>query len=169
MLGVAEKTARRWLANPYPPNTVSRTDPRVRAYALPEIVTRLRLRKKEGLDSAELLRLVAFDTEVRAARAAEEIWVGEEPINRAALFYSSLLPEEKSRAIESMAHVRRAATSCGLSGVEGMAKMSLIHPAIVRFILSGQANELPVGDAGWQSFAKAIWAVNPNEIYEAAA
>jgi len=64
---------------------------------------------------------------------------------------------------------RHATVAAGLSGINRLAQIALIQPGIVRFILSGEVDELPVNDSGWQSFSKALWAVNPPvENYEAA-
>ncbi|MEX5726673.1 hypothetical protein Ga0609869_000026 [Rhodovulum iodosum] len=63
-----------------------------------------------------------------------------------------------------------AAIAAGLPRVERLRQITLIHPACVRFILAGEANELPVGEAGWAAWIKAIDVVNiPTTIEQEAA
>jgi len=163
LLGVSDQSLYRWLANPYPANHFSRPAPRGRTYALPEIVVRLRQRRKSGLSGDELSRVVEFDTQSRATRADDALWLGDGAQDRSAAFFAALDNEETERARECMKAVRHAATDTGLCGVNRLAQITLIQPGVVRFILTGQGDEMPVGDAGWSAFVKAIWAVNPAE------
>ncbi|EPX82124.1 hypothetical protein Salmuc_02493 [Salipiger mucosus DSM 16094] len=89
-------------------------------------------------------------------------------VNRSEAFYASLRGEEIERARAVTKAIRGAAVGAGLSGINRLAQITIIHPGFVRFILSGETDELPVTDAGWHSFAKPLWAVNPSEQYEAA-
>jgi len=166
ILGVSDQSLYRWLARPYPVHHFSDVKPRGRTYALPEIVARLRQRSRDGLSGADLGSVVAFDTQARAARGDDILWLGEGAQDRAASFLAALEGEEVERARACMKAVRHAATQTGLSGVNRLSQIALIHPGLVRFILTGQTNELPVGNAGWESFTKAIWAVNPVHNYE---
>ncbi|WP_333848268.1 hypothetical protein [Phaeobacter italicus] len=169
LLGVPHRSLWRWLSAPYPPHHFSETAPRGRTYALPEIVARLRKRRDWGLSGEGLARVLAFDTETRAARQADCLWLGDDAQGRAASFFAALTGEETERARDVMKTMRNAAAAAGLPAISRMGQIALIQPGSVRFILSGEADELPAGDAGWQSFAKAIWAVNPSENYEVAA
>jgi len=163
LLGVCDQSLYRWLSGPYPAHNFAN---RARHYALPEIVARLRERRARGLHGDDIAALVNFDTQTRAARADDALWLGDGAQDRSAAFFAALTGEETERARDCMKAVRHAATDTGLSGVNRLAQIALIQPGIVRFILSGQADELPVGDGGWQSFVKAVWAVNPAENYK---
>ncbi|WP_416369682.1 hypothetical protein [Tritonibacter mobilis] len=169
LLGVPHRSLWRWLSAPYPPHHFSETAPRGRTYALPEVVARLRKRRDLGLSGEDLARVMAFDTETRAARQADCLWLGDDAQRRAASLFAALDDEETERARGCMKAMRNAAASAGLSGVSRLGQIAIIHPGVVRYVLSDAADELPAGDAGWQSFAKAIWAVNPSENYEVAA
>ena len=169
LLAVPYRSLWRWLSDPYPPHHFSETAPRGRTYALPEIVARLRERRARGLSGEDLAALVAFDTEARAARQADCLWLGDDAQGRAASFFAALDGEETERARDVMKTMRNAAAAAGMSGISRLGQIAIIHPGVVRYVLSGAAHELPAGDAGWQSFAKAIWAVNPAENYEVAA
>lgn len=166
LLGVSDQSVFRWLSGPYPSHIFTS---RARHYALPEIVGRLRERRARGLTGADLAALVAYDTQTRAARDTDSLWLGDGAQDRAASFFAALIGEEVERARDCMKAVRHAATDTGLSGVNRLAQIALIQPGLVRFILTGEADERPVGDGGWQSFAKALWAVNPAENIEVAA
>lgn len=168
VLGVSDKSVFRWLSGPYPTFVWSNCTPRGRTYALPEIVARLRERRARGLYGDDLSALVAYDTAARAQAGDDGLWLDKDAQDRAAAFYAALHGEETERARDVMKAMRRAALAAGLSGVNRLAQIALIHPGVVRFILSGEADELPMTDGGWQSFAKALWAVNPSEHYEAA-
>lgn len=161
LLAVSEQSPYRWLARPYPPHS----RPNGRAYALPEVVARIRQRGAKSLrHGAAILKLVAFDAEIRAERESEGadfLWLGEGAEERSAAFFAVLSPEEAERAREVRKEVRNAAACAGLTGVDRLGHISLILPATVRYVLSAEANELPVGDAGWRSFTSALWAVNP--------
>lgn len=168
ILHSTDQSLYRWLARPYPVHHVATQAPKGRTYALPEIVARLRDRRHLGLHGDDLAAVVTFDTETRAARDSDFLWLGDDALDRAAAFFAALSGEEVERARDVMKAVRNAAIGCGLTGVNRLGQIALIHPAVVRFVLTGEADELPIG-AGWQSFAKAIWAVNPAESYEVAA
>ena len=169
LLAATDRSLHRWLAHPYPVHHIPTISPRGRTFALPEIVVRLRKRRSVGLDGDDLARVVAFDTATRTQRQVDDMWIGEDAQGRAASFFAALDGEEDERARACKREVRNAATSCSLTGVSRLGQIALIHPGIVRYILTDEANELPVGDAGWQSFAKALWAVNPAEHLEEAA
>lgn len=169
LLGVSDQSLYRWLSGPYPVNHFSRSAPRGRTYAPPEIVVRLRERRARGLTGADLAAVVAHDSAVRAQNGDDGLWLDHDALDRSAAFYVSLRGEEVERARDCMKAVRHAATDTGLCGVNRLAQVALIQPGIVRFILTGEADELPVGNAGWCAFVKAIWAVNPAENIEVAA
>lgn len=50
LLNVTDRSAYRWLSNPYPRHIGA-----TRHYALPEVVARLRLRRKAGLKGDDLM------------------------------------------------------------------------------------------------------------------
>lgn len=168
LLSVSDQSTYRWLSAPYPTFVWSNCTPRGRTYALPEIVARLRERRRGGLDGDDLAALVAHDVAARAQNGDDGLWLDKDAQDRAAAFYAAFDGEERERARSVMKAVRAAAMAVGLSGINRLAQIALIHAGVVRFILSGEADELPVTDGGWQSFAKALWAVNPSEQYEAA-
>lgn len=165
LLGVSDRSVFRWLSGPYPIHVFTS---RARNYALPEIVGRLRERRARGLYD-DLAALVEHDTTVRTQNGDDGLWLDHDAQDRAAAFYAALCGEETERARDVMKAMRRAAMSAGLNGVNRLAQIALIHPGVVRFVLTGEADELPMTDGGWQSFAKAIWAVNPAENFEVAA
>ena len=168
LLGVSDQSLYRWLSDPYPTFVWSNCSPRGRTYALPEVVARLREHRRKGL-YGDLAALVAHDTDVRAQNGEDGLWLDHDAQDRSAAFCAALAGDETERARSVMKAMRGAAMAAGLSGINRLAQVALIHTGVVRFILSGEADELPVGDAGWQSFAKALWAVNPPvEKYEAA-
>lgn len=168
LLSVSDQSVYRWLSDPYPTFVWSNCTPRGRTYALPEIVARLRERRARGLEGDDHAALVALDTAVRARNGDDGLWLDRDALDRSAAFYAALVGEETERARAVMKATRGAALAVGLSGINRLAQIALINPGVVRFILSGEGDELPVTDAGWQSFAKALWAVNPSEHYEAA-
>ncbi|MBS4009163.1 MAG: hypothetical protein KGZ72_00250 [Roseovarius sp.] len=139
--------------------------PRGVMYALPEAVIFLRANRKRGLCSDDLARVVTFDANERATRAAtplypDDIWLGIDPESRAGAFWAALTPEERERARLIQKDVAGAAIAAGVARVERLRNITLIHPAAVRFILTGEGDELPVGRAGWRAWAKAIDVVN---------
>ena len=164
LLNVTDRSAYRWLSNPYPRHVGA-----TRRYALPEVVARLRLRRNNGLSGEDLRRVVTFDSE---ARSKEEIfhnanfmWLGDDADERAGEFRAALEGEEVERAREVQKEVRAAALQTGLPSVERLRQI-VLHPSAVRFILTGSASETPCGDTGWVSFTKALWAINPERIQQ---
>lgn len=173
LLGVSDQSIFRWMARPYPPFHDFRCAPRGKMFALPETVARLRERRRGGLGGDDLSRLVHFDAQIRAERArqgADDLWLGDDPEGRAAAFRAALTGEEEERARSAQKTVTGAAMAVGVPRVERLRRITLIHPACVRFILSGEAEELPVGDAGWTAWLKAVDVVNiPATIEQEAA
>lgn len=169
LLGASDQSLYRWLSDPYPTFVWSNCNPRGRTYALPEIVARLRERRRGGLYGEDLAALVAHDTAVRAQNGDDGLWLDRDAQDRSGAYYAALCGEEAERAREIMKAIRGAATEARLSGINRLTQITLIQPGIVQFILSGEASELPVTYGGWQSFAKALWAVNPTENIEVAA
>jgi len=165
-LGVATKRSLiRWF-QPRPVAHVVSGSPKGILYPLPEVVARIRQRSQRsqrGLSGDVLHRVVTFDAQVRAERGTDDIYLGEQAQRRATEFACSLAPEEAERARGIQRQVREAAIRSGLPGVEHLRQITLIHPAVVRFVLSSQADELPCGDAGWRSWVSALWAVNPEK------
>ncbi len=161
-LGVATKRSLvRWF-QPRPVAHVVSGSPKGVLYPLPEVVARIRQRSQRGLSGDVLHRVVTFDSQVRARRG-DDIYLGEHAQCRSAEFACSLAPEEAERARGIQRQVREAAIRSGLPGVEHLRQITLIHPAVVRYVLSNQADELPWGDAGWRSWISALWAVNPEK------
>jgi hypothetical protein len=171
LLGSCHRSLWRWFKAPSYPLHFAATSPKGRTYALPEVVTRLREARHTGLTGAELRRVVAYDTATRAVRGDDFLWIGGDAQTRAKTFLAVLDGEETERARAIMGELRNALSRSGLSGIDRLATSTCIHPAAVRFILTDSADELPIGD-GWESFARAIWAVNPieniNELREVA-
>lgn len=164
LLGVSDQSLFRWLAHPYPEHIFSERAPRGRTYALPEIVTRLRERRGRGLFGNDLSRVVTFDASVRQSRGADVLWLGDDAKGRAASFFAALTGEEAERARACCREVHSAAIASGLPGADWLSHAALLHPAVARFVLVGDPAEVPLGSKGWQSFAKALWAVNPAPI-----
>lgn len=167
-LGVAKKRSLiRWF-QPRPVAHVVSGSPKGILYPLPEVVARIRQRSRRsrrsqrGLSGDVLHRVVTFDAQVRAKRG-DDIYLGEHAQCRSAEFACSLAPEEAERARGIQRQVREAAIRSGLPGVEHLRQITLIHPAVVRYVLSNQSDELPCGDAGWRSWVSALWAVNPDK------
>lgn len=159
-LNVAERSFYRWFAHPYP---LHQLGGKARWFALPETVTRLRDRRQWGLFGEDLARLVDIDTLVRAERAyggMDDLWLGAHPETRACAFYEALTGEERERARLFQKSVSGAAIDAGLPRVERLRNITLIHPATVRYFLTGEGDELPVGDAGWRAWVKAADVVN---------
>lgn len=173
LLGVSDQSIFRWMARPYPPFHDFRCAPRGKMFAPPEIVIRLRERRRGGLGGDALYRVVDFDMRVRAERArqgADDLWLGDDPESRAAAFRAALTGEEEERARLVQQTVANAALDAGVPRVERLRQITIIHPACIRFILIGEAEELPVGDAGWAAWIKAIDVVNiPTTIEQEAA
>ncbi|MEO9632437.1 MAG: hypothetical protein ABJG14_18550 [Sulfitobacter sp.] len=171
LLSITDRTVYRWLSGPYPRHALPKN---VRTYALPEVVARLRLRRKNGLSGDDLHRVVTFDSVARSKaelfQNADFMWLDDDAEARAKEFVAVLEGEEVERARAVQRAVRAAALAGGLTGVQRLTEIALIHPGAARFILTGSAAETPCGDAGWQSFTKALWAINPkqNQILEAA-
>jgi len=144
-------------------------------YALPEVVTLLRANRKRGLYGDNLARVVAYDTGERAERAAspgfpDDVWLGGTPQARAEAFRAALTDEEGERARLVQKATAHAALVAGVPRVERLRQITIIHPACVRFILTGDVEELPVGDAGWAAWIKAVDVVNiPTTIEKEAA
>ena len=167
LLRVSDQSLYRWLAKPYPFHVSKTKTGSAKCYALPEIVARLRERRERGLVGGDLCQIVAHDTAVRSARGFDDLWLGEKITERAASFSCACSErDEAARAQLCGAQVREAALSAGLPDAERLAGICILHPAIVRFTLTGQDDELPVNNAGWTSFAKALWAVNPPNTQE---
>ena len=160
-LGVATKRSLvRWF-QPRPVVHSVSGSPKGVLYPLPEVVARIRQRSKRGLFGDVLHRVVTFDSQVRAQRGTDDIYLGDSAPERAADFVCCLSPEEAERARGVQRQVREAAIRSGLPGVEHLRQIILTHPAAARFILSNQSDELPCGAGGWSSFTNALWAVNP--------
>tara|TARA_R110002012_G_scaffold248926_1_gene425587 strand:+ start:829 stop:1119 length:291 start_codon:yes stop_codon:yes gene_type:complete len=68
LLNVTDRSVWRWMHEPYPRHTLPKN---VRTYALPEVVARLRQRRKNGLTGDDLRRVVTFDS---AARSRAELF-----------------------------------------------------------------------------------------------
>lgn len=161
-LGGVKRTLIRWL-QPRPLVHVVSGSPKGILYPLPEVVARIRQRSQNGLSGDFLNKVVTFDAQVRAERGTDDIYLGDSAPERAAEFVCCLSPEEAERARGVQRQVREAAIRSGLPGVEYLRQITLIHPAVVRYVLSSQANELPWGDSGWRSWVSALWAVNPEK------
>ena len=164
-LGVSERAFYRWMAQPYPIHHENGRMPRGRLFALPELVARLRCRRKRGLYGAELARVVDFDASERAPKGSDDLWLGDAPEERAAAFCEALTGEEMDRARMLQKTVTDAALSAAVPRIARLRECVLIHPAAVRFILTGCAAELPVGD-GWASWVRALSVVNIPTIIE---
>ncbi|WP_167647627.1 hypothetical protein [Mameliella alba] len=134
---------------------------RARWYDLPTVVARLRERRKRGCFGDDLAALVDADTferlEIRGGQ--DELFLGDDALGRSVDFYAALVGEEAPRASAVRREVRKGAVSAGLIGVDRLSQVALLQPGIVRYILTGQADELPRGD-GWRSFTSGLWAVN---------
>lgn len=171
LIDVGEKSIFRWFSAPYPRHALLKS---VRNYALPEVVARLRLRRKRGLYSADLASVVTFDTNARSKREVcenvEFMWLGDDAEERAGEFWAVLDGEEVERARSVQKEVRAAAIQAGLPGVGRLRQKALVHPSAARFILSGEAVEIPCTDGGWRNWTAALWAINPeqNQLLEAA-
>ncbi|QFT80908.1 hypothetical protein FIU89_09835 [Roseovarius sp. THAF27] len=172
LLSVSDQSIYRWTAKPYPPFHDFRCSPRGKMFALPDIVVWFRERRKRGLYEDDLSRVVEFDAHVRAERArdgVDDLWLGDAPEARAEGFLKALTGEEFERARLVQKTTTSFAMAVGVPRIERLRKIVLIHPGCVRFILTGEHDELPVGDAGWASWVKAIEVVNiPIEEKEAA-
>ncbi|MEQ8896320.1 MAG: hypothetical protein RID23_04455 [Roseovarius sp.] len=163
LLGVSDQSLYRWMAHPYPPFHDFRRAPRGKMFAVPDTVARLRQRRKRGLHGSDLSEVVAFDAQVRAERArhgADDLWLGIDPEPRAEAFRAALTGEEGERARLVQKTVANTALDAGVPRVERLRQIVLIHPAAVRFILANEGDELPIGDAGWTAWIKAIDIVN---------
>ena len=113
--------------------------------------------------------MVVFDTVARAKRehaGAEFMWLGDDAEARAEEFRAALEGEEVERVRSVQKEVRAAAIQAGLPGVERLRQIALIHPGAARFILSGEAAEIPCTDAGWRNWTSALWAINPETIQQ---
>jgi hypothetical protein len=174
LLGVSDRSIWRWMDGVTTFTDFGRA-PRGHMYALPEVVTALRAKRRGGLSGDDLARVVGHDTAKRAERAGalgypDDIWLGGTPEARADAFRASLAGEEEERARLVQKTVTDAAIAAGAPRVERLRQITIIHPAAVRFILTGDFEELPVGDAGWTAWVKAIDLVNtPTTIEEEAA
>lgn len=160
LLGVSDQSIYRWMARPYPVNHDFARAPRGRMFALPEVVVRLRERRKQGLFGSQLARVVEFDRAVRAEREFDDHWLGECPESRTDRFAAVLTDAENERFSFCRRAVGNAAVSCGLHGIERLRHIILVHPGVARFVLTGQAEELPVSDIGWQSWVRALDVLN---------
>ncbi|MGY9039622.1 hypothetical protein DSM110277_01640 [Sulfitobacter pontiacus] len=160
-LGVATKRSLvRWF-QPRPVAHVVSGSPKGILYPLPEVVARIRQRSQRGLSGDVLHRVVTLDAQVRSLRGDDDIYLGEHAQRRVSEFVCCLSPAESERARGAQRQVRESAIL--LPGVEYLRQITLIHPAVVRYVLSNQADELPCGDAGWRSWVSALWAVNPEK------
>ncbi len=160
-LGVATKRSLiRWF-QPRPVAHMVSGSPKGVLYPLPEVVARIRQRSQRGLSGDVLHRVVTFDSQVRAQRGTDDIYLGDSAPERAAEFVCCLAPEEAERARGVSRQVREVASRNCLPAAEHLRRTVLIHPAAARFILSNQSDELPCGDAGWRSWVSALWAINP--------
>jgi len=173
-LSVSDRSIWRWMDGVATFHDFGRA-PRGHMYALPEVISLFRARRRAGLSGDELTRVVTHDTCERAERAGtlgypDDIWLGGSPEARAEAFRASLAGEEEERARLVQKTVTGAAIAAGVPRVERLRQIALIHPACVRFILTGEADELPVGDAGWTAWIKAVDVVNiPTTIEQEAA
>lgn len=164
VMGVHVRSLMRWVSNSSPAFDFG-CAPRGVMYSLPEIVAVLRANRKKGLYGDDLRRVVEFDACERAARASvplfpDDIWLGGDPEGRTAAFWASLTAEERERVRLVQKNVAGAAIAAGVPRVERLRNITLIHPAAVRFVLTGDGEELPANDAGWRGWVKAIDVVN---------
>ncbi|QFT97387.1 hypothetical protein FIU85_08745 [Roseovarius sp. THAF8] len=163
LLSVSDQSIYRWTAKPYPPFHDFRCKPRGKMFALPDIVVWFRERRKRALYGDDLSRVVEFDAHVRAERARDgvnDLWLGDVPEARAEAFLKALTGEEVERARLVQKTATSAAIAAGLPRISRLSNIVLIHPGCIRFILTSEGEELPVGDAGWSSWIKAIDVVN---------
>lgn len=165
LLDVAPRSFERWLPRPIPVHVDFSAAPRGRMYALPEVLTFLRANRKRGLYGDDLARIVKYDTSERAERAAspgfpDDVWLGGTPEVRSESFRAALIGAEVERARLVQKAVGQAAVVAGVPRVERLRQIVLIHPAVVRFILANEGDELPAGDAGWKSWVRAVDIVN---------
>jgi hypothetical protein len=165
LLNVSARSIWRWLSPNYPPSVCFGRSPRL--YALIDIVPRLRATRAAGLEGGDLAALVTFDAAVRGRRSADDLWLGGDDAGaRATAFLECLSDEERTRAREVGRTIRSAITAAGLTDADRLALTAMIQPGIVRYVLSGDRAELPVGQRGEESFARALWAMNPPSTIE---
>lgn len=138
-------------------------------YRLRDVVARLRDKlptdngkdhcvRQGGLYGEDLENIVALDALRRREMDVDDIYVGDDPDSIAALL-RALTEEETERLRDMRIAFTYAAAACGLSPERYVDKL-ILHPAILRYTLTGDEEELPTLH-GWPSFARAFAVTNP--------
>ena len=163
ILGTTYQTTFNWMAkhpDRHPTHYVSRVAPRGKFYRLADLVIRLREMRKGGFKGGALEAVVQHDADVRRAAGHEDLYIGEDIEARAEKLVAALDPHEANLLKGCMAGFTNAAVAAGCVGIARTRKALILHPGILRFVLTRDRSELPVGDLGWFSFAKAFCVMN---------
>jgi len=170
LFGWSYQSTYRWFSrhpDGYPPHT---NRDRGRYFRLEDVVGRLRDARKRGLYGEELEAVVKHDAKVRRTASHEDLYIGEDVERRADKVIAALTPNELDRLKACKKAFTSAAISAGSIGLTRLRHALILHPAILRYVLTKNNAELPVGDLGWFSFSKALCVVNvvPSNEMEAA-
>jgi len=151
---------------------------RVIFYRLRDVVVRLRDKlpttnskdhcvRQGGLYGEDLANIVALDALRRREMEVDDIYVGDDPDGIRDLL-RSLTEDETERYRDMRVAFTYAAAACGLTPERYVDRL-ILHPAILRYTLTGDEEELPTLH-GWPSWARAFATVNlPNDIEKVAA
>jgi hypothetical protein len=128
-------------------------------YALPDILSKLRSTRQRGLAGGDLLVVVQNDALVRgdAGLTGPSIWLGEDRFTRARHVLKVLTPEERERLAEIRTYFSQgvvAALWARASNVDPTtADLLILHPSVLRYVLTSIREELPSTPQGWGHWA----------------
>lgn len=171
LLGVTFQSTFRWFSRHgggYPEH-VSRGNGAggsARHYRLSDVVSRLRRARSRGLCGRDLALLVEHDAEARRMASHEDLYIGDRTAQRSDDLIKVLTSEEESRLRSARSSFANAAVAAGVKGIARLRHALILHPGVLRFVLTGSTSEMPVGDLGWFSFSRAFCVINIEEELE---
>ena len=161
VLAISDQAIWRWFSrngtDAYPPHFVGQQ--RCKHYALPDVVARLREGRNRGLAGGDLRDLVDFDTAHRAELllTGPALHLGSDLAERAATVHAALTPVEAARFAQSRTNIRVGLLTAFWQRLQhvdpAIYDLAVLHPSVLRYVLIGEADELPTTSTEWVNWA----------------
>ncbi|MBS9716746.1 hypothetical protein ACFFUT_17120 [Pseudohalocynthiibacter aestuariivivens] len=136
-------------------------------YRLSNTVVRLRQARKKGLSTVEIESLVAADV---AARIHSEpgVDLGDDATARAAELLTTFTQPELERLQRvQIAFVTGLVTAFWSTPVHSIVTHVLhLHPDVLRYILTGQSDAIPMLESEWRAFSLQFYTANLHNAYQ---